>query len=182
MGIISSTQRHPDLNKPCPAPNQPFVANQTTTTANANTKPSTIVEPIKVNNASLEASKTINNNRKNNKQNVGSTIPVKNPKEQNNNNEFQNALENPNGEEPKPESTIPNYGSVTNSATPPAVEGGEESKIEKALKGGYKKIKKMKLTNSELREILKKHNMKVSNKGKYYTKKQLLAKIRELKL
>ena len=110
MGINNSkvestqpTERHPDLNKPCPAPNQPFVANQTTTTANANTKPSTIVEPIQVNNASLEASKTINQSRNN----------------KNNNNKFQNALT---GEEPKPESTIPNYGSVTNSATTPTLE------------------------------------------------------------
>jgi hypothetical protein len=180
MGITNSTERHPDLNKPCPAPNQPFVANQNTTST-TNVKPSTNVEPIQVNNASLEASKTINKNKNKNK-NVGNTIPVENKNQQESNsneNEFQNALT---GEESKPESTDPTYGSVTNSATTPPLEGGEESNIEKALKGGYKKIKKMKLTNGELREILKKHNMKVSNKGKYYTKKQLLAKIRELKL
>jgi hypothetical protein len=186
MGITNSTERHPDLNKPCPAPNQPFVANQTTNPQvnnnnnqfqNALTNP-TIVQPIQANNASLEASKTINKNRKNkNKNNIGNTIPVENQKESN---EFQNTVENPENEELKPED--PTYGSVTNSSTTPPVEGGEESNVEKAMKGGYKKIKKMKLTNSELREILKKHNMKVSNKGKYYTKKQLLAKIRELKL
>jgi hypothetical protein len=183
MGITNSTERHPDLNKPCPAPNQPFVANQNTNPQvnnsnqfqNALTNP-TIVQPIQANNASLEASKTINKNRKN-KNKIGNTIPVENQKESN---EFQNAVQNQESEEIKP--TDPTYGSVSNSSTTPPVVGGEESNIEKAMKGGYKKIKKMKLTNSELREILKKHNMKVSNKGKYYTKKQLLAKIRELKL
>jgi hypothetical protein len=174
MGITNSTERHPDLNKSCPAPNQPFVANQTTNPQVNNNQ--TNVQPIQANNASLEANKTINKNR-NNKNKIGNTIAVENQKESN---EFQNTVENPENEELKPED--PTYGSVTNSSTTPPVEGGEESNVEKAMKGGYKKIKKMKLTNSELREILKKHNMKVSNKGKYYTKKQLLAKIRELKL
>ena len=60
--------------------------------------------------------------------------------------------------------------------------GGDKEKNEIEKLGGYHKIKKMKLSNKKLREILKSCKMKISKNGKYLTKKQLLNQIKMFKI
>ncbi len=58
----------------------------------------------------------------------------------------------------------------------------EKEEIRNIMKGGSKYLKSKKITNEYLREVLKKNKIKVTHKGKYLNRKQLVAKLKMIKL
>ncbi len=169
MGLAQSTEQQAEK---CPLPGQPFIA----TTNNVSKEIESARQRIN----------DLKELKKNNLNKIGNTIPVPIPLKNNSGNSGNIELK----ETSTTETSTPNG---TSEITEEKVEETDGTKINlwrdnqkrveefKSMGGGFKSLKKMKLKNSELRELLKQNNLKISYKGKYLTKKQMLNKLKMLK-